>query len=90
MAGGISSWAVGLRALVPHELVARGLTLFLASSHGSMQYGGWLHQASKGDGKRESMKTIQVMVFCKVIQADPEDIVHSDPEHGNKGNVSIK
>lgn len=76
--------------MVPHELVARGLTLFLASSHGSVPHGGWLHQASKGDGKRESMNTTQVMVLCKVIQAELEDIVHSDPDHRNKGNVSIK
>ena len=32
----------------------------------------------------------QVMVLCKVIQSELEDIGHSDPDHRNKGNVSIK
>ena len=58
-------------------LVARGLTPFLACSHGSIQYGGQLHQASKGDSKRDSMNTTRVMVICKVIQARSDQISQS-------------
>ena len=68
--GGISSRAVGFRVLVPRELVG-GQRPYSIPCFLTWQHTIWwrLHQASKGDGKRDSMNTTRVMVICKVIQA---------------------
>ena len=66
LAGVSSSWAVGLRASVPHELLAAFCTMWV-SLYPSSQHGSWLHQASKGEGKRWSVNKTDVTSFWELI-----------------------